>query len=230
MSRFWIPIVYTNNVLCTKWSSLAKFRLPFFYVLYENPTIRHPTCLFSYCHHLMAFILLIQFNTETDTEHMVNSIRTFLAQRPNAFRSAVWHPYPLFLCMPSTIACQWILVQTYLSRCALHIPNGNGTNLPIPTPVQTCRSLMQAALKFNQYKNTQICHITTVSIVSFICNSLQYTVTIWIPNTWIPDSMGFRFSNGKVTWLCGHLDRGFSVWFSDHHLTNGHKSTIQRPD
>ena len=27
------------------------------------------------------------------------------------------------------------------------------------------------------------------------------TVTIWIPNTWILDSMGSRYSNGKVKWL-----------------------------
>ena len=27
------------------------------------------------------------------------------------------------------------------------------------------------------------------------------TLTIWIGNTWIPDSMGVPYSNGKVTWL-----------------------------
>ena len=28
-----------------------------------------------------------------------------------------------------------------------------------------------------------------------------HTVTTWIPNTWIPDTMGVRYSNGKVMWL-----------------------------
>ena len=55
------------------------------------------------------------------------------------------------------------------------------------------------------------------------------TVTIWIPNTRIPDSMGVRYSNGKVTWLGGPfkyqtfwtINRLFSVRFSDHHLNTG---------
>ena len=46
---------------------------------------------------------------------------------------------------------------------------------------------------------------------------------------WIPDSMGVRYSKGKVTWLGGQfecptfwtINRPFSVWFSDHHSNTG---------
>ena len=47
------------------------------------------------------------------------------------------------------------------------------------------------------------------------------SVTIWISNTWILDSMGVRYSNVKITWLCRTFwtrDIIFSVRFSDHHL------------
>ena len=46
---------------------------------------------------------------------------------------------------------------------------------------------------------------------------------------WILDSMGDRYSNGKVKWLggpfkyrtLGTINRLFSVWFSDHHSNTG---------
>ena len=55
------------------------------------------------------------------------------------------------------------------------------------------------------------------------------TVTIWIPNTSKLDSMGVRYSNGKVTWLVEpfeyqtfwKINRPFSVHFSDHHFNDG---------
>ena len=56
-----------------------------------------------------------------------------------------------------------------------------------------------------------------------------YTVTIWILNTWIPDSMGVQYSNGKVTWLgrpfkyqtIWTINSLFSIQFSDNHLNTG---------
>ena len=33
---------------------------------------------------------------------------------------------------------------------------------------------------------------------------LLNTVTIWIPNTWIPDIKVVQYSNGKVTWFADH--------------------------
>ena len=60
---------------------------------------------------------------------------------------------------------------------------------------------------------------------------------------WILDSMGVRYSNGKVTWLGGRFEyqtfwtinrlfqSGFqtTIWISDH-LATGQKSTIWIPD
>ena len=48
----------------------------------------------------------------------------------------------------------------------LHIPFGHGTNLPIPTPLQTCRSLMEAALYYKMLpvNNTEESH--TIGLLS----------------------------------------------------------------
>ena len=55
--------------------------------------------------------------------------------------------------------------------------------------------------------------------------STKNIVTIWIPDTWIPNSMGIQYSNGIVTYLADHSntrhlghDRFFPVRFSVHHL------------
>ena len=52
------------------------------------------------------------------------------------------------------------------------------------------------------------------------------TVTIWIPDTRRPDTLGVRNSNGHMTWLTiqktGHFGpKAFLVRFSDHHSHTG---------
>ena len=72
-------------------------------------------------------------------------------------------------------------------------------------------------------------HLTTEGLYHEVLSlkSKKYpvtTVTIWKPNTWIPDSMGVRYSNGKVTWLGGPfeywtfwtINKFFSLRFSYH--------------
>ena len=72
--------------------------------------------------------------------------------------------------------------------------------------------------------------LTTTFVSSFRRSCLDDqtnldTVTIWILNTWIPDSMGVWYSKGKVTWLgeafkyrtFWTINRLFSVRFSDHY-------------
>ena len=53
------------------------------------------------------------------------------------------------------------------------------------------------------------------------------TVTLWLPDTWITNSICFQYSNGKVTWrdLADHLNTGrfrpktdFFSPVSDHHM------------
>ena len=89
--------------------------------------------------------------------------------------------------------------------------------------------------------------LETCSLLSTCCQN--HPVTLWIPNTLIPasseyqNSMGVRYSNGKVTWLGGPFEyrtfrtinrlfqSGFqtTIWIPDH-LTTRHKSTIWIPD
>ena len=74
-------------------------------------------------------------------------------------------------------------------------------------------------------------------------NTNTNTVTIWIPDTWIPNSMGVRYSSGKVMWLgrpveyqtFWTINRLFSFRFQTTfwipaHFTTKHKSTIPSPD
>ena len=57
----------------------------------------------------------------------------------------------IFIACHSLAVCNLTRSDICYGSCLgvrLHIPNGHVTKLPIPTPLQTCRSLMQAALKF----------------------------------------------------------------------------------
>ena len=53
------------------------------------------------------------------------------------------------------------------------------------------------------------------------------TLTIWIPNTWIPDSMGVRYSNGQVMWLGRPFEHHF---FSPDSRPPFKYQTIWQPD
>ena len=74
----------------------------------------------------------------------------------------------------------------------------------------------------------QVCDKEMWDGVVYIFWPLTNTVTIWVPNIWIP-SMGVCYSNGKVAWLGGPfkyrtfwiIKRVFSVRFSDHHWNTG---------
>ena len=66
-------------------------------------------------------------------------------------------------------------------------------------------------------------------IISNLLSQYNIKVTIWILNRWIPDSLGVRYSNGKVMWLgrpFGYrifwtINKLFSVRFSDHLSNTG---------
>ena len=50
------------------------------------------------------------------------------------------------------------------------------------------------------------------------------TVTIWIP-----DSLGVRYSNGKITWL-GRPPENWTFWTINRHYQSGFQITIRIPD
>ena len=59
--------------------------------------------------------------------------------------------------------------------------------------------------------------------------SFHFTVTIWIPNTWMPDSMGVQYSNGKVMWLGGPFEYR-TIWTTNRLFQSGFQTTIWIPD
>ena len=57
----------------------------------------------------------------------------------------------------------------------------------------------------------------------------QNTVTIWIPSTRIPDSMGVRNSNGQVTWLGRPLEYQ-TFWTINRLFQSGFQTTFWIPN
>ena len=102
-------------------------------------------------------------------------------------------------------------------------------------------SLSFCAYLKNIFTNTRTQTITVKNLFRNIENlnlkykqntiKLEYntsTVIIWIPDTWIPNSMGVLYSNGKLKSLSGPfeyqtfwtINKLFSFRFSDHHLNS----------